>query len=353
MFSPVVTPDPKALPEPKGAKKSEPTFTEPQLAPGEIGGFVVDRTDVQRVEDWGFKKHHVPFHVRHLWNARLGRCRAWFDVELQSSHGSVEISLPEDYIYQLRLGDWVTVHAFIQDNRYALAKRATVHKVPRKLITMDLDMFWLGPATVCAGEGKIGRGLDSLDRRVFFTWEAYRKYFGARIRKRDREILTEEYEQQTVLGGSYYTVLGLNPPPPPATDDQVKKAYRDKSKETHPDLHPDDPGAGTKFQMVREAYDALQDDDGRASYDMFLSLSQQTFTANKGGADRVRYKQGLHKEGWYPKITSGKMTCSASLIANTILVDSITALTEEITGNKTRICVPVDGLPTVLWGINV
>ena len=49
-------------------------------------------------------------------------------------------------------------------------------------------------------------------------------------------------------------VLGVGPD---ASQDEIKKAYRQKAKECHPDLHPDDPRATEKMNEVNEAYDML------------------------------------------------------------------------------------------------
>lgn len=51
-----------------------------------------------------------------------------------------------------------------------------------------------------------------------------------------------------------YKVLGLSKD---ATPEEIKKAYRKKAKEFHPDLHPDDPNATKKMNEVNEAYDML------------------------------------------------------------------------------------------------
>ena len=48
-----------------------------------------------------------------------------------------------------------------------------------------------------------------------------------------------------------YEILGITKK---ATDEQVKKAYREKSKQFHPDLHRDDKDATAKFAKVSEAY---------------------------------------------------------------------------------------------------
>ena len=51
-----------------------------------------------------------------------------------------------------------------------------------------------------------------------------------------------------------YKVLDL---PRSASQDEVKKAYRRKAKEYHPDRHPDDPDAGRKMNEINEAYDQI------------------------------------------------------------------------------------------------
>ncbi len=43
-----------------------------------------------------------------------------------------------------------------------------------------------------------------------------------------------------------------------ATADDVRQAYRRMARLTHPDFHPGDPIAATRFRAVREAYEALQ-----------------------------------------------------------------------------------------------
>lgn len=52
-----------------------------------------------------------------------------------------------------------------------------------------------------------------------------------------------------------YTVLGISND---ASPEEIKKAYRKKAKEYHPDLHPNDPIAAQKMNEINEAYDMLQ-----------------------------------------------------------------------------------------------
>lgn len=42
-----------------------------------------------------------------------------------------------------------------------------------------------------------------------------------------------------------------------ATQEEIKRAYRRKAKECHPDLHPGDPDAARKMNELNEAYDML------------------------------------------------------------------------------------------------
>ncbi|NCC09504.1 MAG: molecular chaperone DnaJ [Bacteroidia bacterium] len=64
----------------------------------------------------------------------------------------------------------------------------------------------------------------------------------------------------------YYEVLGVSKD---ATADQIKKAYRKKAIEFHPDKNPGDKVAEEKFKEAAEAYDVLGDADKRARYDQF------------------------------------------------------------------------------------
>ncbi len=55
-----------------------------------------------------------------------------------------------------------------------------------------------------------------------------------------------------------YKVLGVSQG---ATQEEIKRAYRRKAKECHPDLHPNDPQAERRMNEVNEAYDMLMNPD--------------------------------------------------------------------------------------------
>ena len=64
----------------------------------------------------------------------------------------------------------------------------------------------------------------------------------------------------------YYEVLGVSKD---ASEDDIKKAYRKKAKECHPDLHPNDHKAEERFNEINEANEVLSDAQKRAQYDRF------------------------------------------------------------------------------------
>ena len=64
----------------------------------------------------------------------------------------------------------------------------------------------------------------------------------------------------------YYDVLGVQKGSGP---DAIKKAYRTKAKELHPDRNSDNPNAESQFKEVNEAYEVLKDADKKAAYDRY------------------------------------------------------------------------------------
>lgn len=68
------------------------------------------------------------------------------------------------------------------------------------------------------------------------------------------------------MSRDYYAVLGVSRD---AGDDEIKKAFRQKAKQYHPDANPDDGAAEARFKEVNEAYEVLSDEEKRSAYDRF------------------------------------------------------------------------------------
>ena len=78
----------------------------------------------------------------------------------------------------------------------------------------------------------------------------------------------------------YYDVLGVGKG---ASADEIKKGYRKKAKEFHPDRNADNPDAEAKFKEANEAYEVLKDADKKAAYDQY---GHAAFENGMGGGGR-------------------------------------------------------------------
>jgi len=75
----------------------------------------------------------------------------------------------------------------------------------------------------------------------------------------------------------YYDVLGVKKG---ASADEIKKGFRSKAKELHPDRNADKPDAEAQFKEANEAYDILKDPEKKAAYDRF---GHAAFEGGMGG----------------------------------------------------------------------
>ncbi len=115
-----------------------------------------------------------------------------------------------------------------------------------------------------------------------------------------------------------YQVLGVSPD---ASDEEIKKAYRDLTKKYHPDLNPGDESAAEKMHDVNAAYDAIK--NGAAQ--------QQSWD---GGAAQQAYGPygwaGFNPYTWYQQETRqterSEYTAARNYIRNRMYTEALTAL---------------------------
>ncbi len=84
----------------------------------------------------------------------------------------------------------------------------------------------------------------------------------------------------------YYDVLGVAKGADAAA---IKKAYRQKAKELHPDRNSDNPDAEAQFKEANEAYEVLKDANKKAAYDRY---GHAAFENGMGGGGGPRGGQG-------------------------------------------------------------
>ncbi len=78
----------------------------------------------------------------------------------------------------------------------------------------------------------------------------------------------------------YYEMLGISRE---SDDGEIKKAFRAKAMECHPDRHPGDTDAERKFKEINEAYEVLKDPQKRAAYNQFGHAAFENGGGRPGG----------------------------------------------------------------------
>jgi len=81
----------------------------------------------------------------------------------------------------------------------------------------------------------------------------------------------------------YYETLGITKGADAA---EIKKAYRQKAKELHPDRNSDNPKAEDQFKEANEAYEVLKDAEKKAAYDRYGHAAFEGGMGGGGGGQR-------------------------------------------------------------------
>ena len=87
----------------------------------------------------------------------------------------------------------------------------------------------------------------------------------------------------------YFKILGISRN---ATDQEIKSAFRKLARQFHPDLHPNDEKAESRFKEINEAYEILSDKEKKKSYEQYLSY----WFMKRDGKSRDFYRRNNDKD---------------------------------------------------------
>ena len=104
----------------------------------------------------------------------------------------------------------------------------------------------------------------------------------------------------------YYKILGVDKN---ASNEAIRKAYRDLAKKYHPDHNPGNKAAEEKFKEINEAYEVLKDKDKRARYDQ-LGSSYSAWQQQGGNSANYNWSD------WFSTAPGGQGTYYATDFEN-------------------------------------
>lgn len=87
------------------------------------------------------------------------------------------------------------------------------------------------------------------------------------------------------MSESYYDILGIDRS---ASDDDIRKKFKELTKKYHPDLHPNDKEAEEKYKKITSAYEVLSNPEKRNKYDSCGNENSQFSNDFSGFEDIIR-----------------------------------------------------------------
>lgn len=107
------------------------------------------------------------------------------------------------------------------------------------------------------------------------------------------------------MSKDFYSVLWVNKS---SSSDEIKKAYRKKAMEFHPDRNKWNPDAEKKFKEINEAYSTLWDDSKRKQYDTFGSSSWNFYNWNTWWGSPFSWFEDIFSGFWWWKKSSSNFS---------------------------------------------
>lgn len=125
---------------------------------------------------------------------------------------------------------------------------------------------------------------------------------------------------------NYYDILGVESS---ATEAEIKRAFRKRAGELHPDKNPDDPTAESRFKELNEAYQVLSDPAKRAGYDNPGGWGRSTTYHNININDLFNdfFGQGNFTRSNYPRPQRGD---DVETVIKISLLESLQGVDKEI-----------------------
>jgi DnaJ-class molecular chaperone len=165
-------------------------------------------------------------------------------------------------------------------------KKRTNKKANKKAVDIDVDLQGEGDDKECNPIQREETSTSSSPKES----ESHEQTQAQTQTQQEKQPTTDPLLESLLVEEDYYAILGVSKT---ATESQIKKAYRKRAVQTHPDKTNGDRRA---FDKVSEAYTILSDETKRPLYDRFgkKGLEQQagSFPTGRGAEEFFRHLFG-------------------------------------------------------------